>query len=102
MFSGRNLTVACQPQPDLRLYPTSYPSSTVGGWLAQGGAGIGSFEAGWFRENVLSARVVLPDGDIRAFAGSDLDLVADAEGTTGFISEVTIAFNPWSVWMWSQ
>lgn len=23
----------------LRLYPSSYPSATVGGWLAQGGAG---------------------------------------------------------------
>ncbi len=34
----------------LRLYPSSYPSSTVGGWLAQGGAGIGSYEAGWFCE----------------------------------------------------
>ena len=44
----------------LRLYPSSYPSSTVGGWLAQGGAGIGSFEAGWFKESVLSARVVMP------------------------------------------
>ena len=33
----------------LRLYPTSYPASTVGGWLAQGGAGIGSYEFGWFR-----------------------------------------------------
>ncbi|MGD0660133.1 MAG: FAD-dependent oxidoreductase, partial [Syntrophorhabdales bacterium] len=29
----------------LKLYPSSYPSSTAGGWLAQGGAGIGSFEA---------------------------------------------------------
>src|SRR4030042_6570146 len=37
----------------LRLYPTSYPSSTVGGWLAQGGAGIGSYEAGWFKDNVV-------------------------------------------------
>ena len=37
----------------LRLYPTSYPSSSVGGWLAQGGAGIGSYEFGWFRENVV-------------------------------------------------
>jgi FAD/FMN-containing dehydrogenase len=46
----------------LRLYPTSYPSSTVGGWVAQGGAGIGSYESGWFQDNVLSARVVLPDG----------------------------------------
>ena len=26
----------------LKLYPSSYPGSTVGGWLAQGGAGIGS------------------------------------------------------------
>ena len=40
----------------LRLYPTSYPSSSVGGWLAQGGAGIGSYEYGYFRESVLSAR----------------------------------------------
>ena len=78
----------------LRLYPTSYPSSTVGGWLAQGGAGIGSFEAGWFKENVLSARVVMPNGDIREFSGTDLDLVADAEGTTGFISEVTVRVQP--------
>lgn len=39
----------------LRLYPTSYPSSTVGGWLAQGGAGIGSYEYGYFRDNVVSA-----------------------------------------------
>ncbi|MEO0232294.1 MAG: FAD-dependent oxidoreductase, partial [candidate division WOR-3 bacterium] len=40
----------------LRLYPTSYPSSTVGGWLAQGGAGIGSYEYGYFSQNVISAK----------------------------------------------
>ncbi len=49
----------------LRLYPTSYPSSSVGGWLAQGGAGIGSFEYGYFKENVVGARVVLPTGEVR-------------------------------------
>ena len=38
----------------LRLYPTSAPGSTVGGWLAQGGAGIGSHAYGWFKENVVS------------------------------------------------
>jgi Fe-S oxidoreductase/FAD/FMN-containing dehydrogenase len=74
----------------LRLYPTSYPSSTVGGWLAQGGAGIGSFESGWFRDNVVSARVVQPDGKVREFRGADLGMIADAEGITGLISEVTI------------
>src|SRR5512137_1627972 len=78
----------------LRLYPSSYPSSTVGGWLAQGGAGIGSYEAGWFCENVISARVVLPDGTVREFAGPELDLIAEAEGTTGLISQVTIRVQP--------
>jgi len=78
----------------LRLYPTSYPGSTAGGWLAQGGAGIGSYEAGWFPENVLSARVVLPDGTVRELNGPELDLVAEAEGTTGLISELTIRVQP--------
>ena len=74
----------------LRLYPSSYPAATVGGWLAQGGAGIGSFESGWFQDNVLSARVVLPTGEIKEFSGPDLAMVVEAEGTTGFITQVTL------------
>ncbi|MBM3297894.1 MAG: FAD-binding oxidoreductase, partial [Candidatus Aminicenantes bacterium] len=74
----------------LRLYPTSYPSSSVGGWLAQGGAGIGSFEFGWFADNVLSARIVLPSGEVREVSGKDLEVVSEAEGITGFISRVTL------------
>jgi Fe-S oxidoreductase/FAD/FMN-containing dehydrogenase len=81
-LAGRGLT--------LRLYPTSYPSSSVGGWLAQGGAGIGSYEYGWFADNVVSARVVLAGGAVRELSGVDLGLVADAEGTTGLISRVTV------------
>ncbi|KPJ60761.1 MAG: Fe-S oxidoreductase [Latescibacteria bacterium DG_63] len=78
----------------LRLYPTSYPSSSVGGWLAQGGAGIGSYQYGYIRQNVVSARVVLPTGQVKEFTGDDLDLVADAEGITGFISQVTLRVHP--------
>ncbi|MCR4438042.1 MAG: FAD-binding and (Fe-S)-binding domain-containing protein [bacterium] len=78
----------------LRLYPTSYPSSSVGGWLAQGGAGIGSYEYGYFRDNVVSARVVLPSGETRDLSGNDLDLVADMEGTTGILSQVTLRVKP--------
>jgi Fe-S oxidoreductase/FAD/FMN-containing dehydrogenase len=74
----------------LRLYPTSYPSSSAGGWLAQGGAGIGSYEYGWFRENVIGARLILPSGEVRDLRGDDLDLVADANGTTGVISQLTL------------
>jgi Fe-S oxidoreductase/FAD/FMN-containing dehydrogenase len=78
----------------LRLYPTSYPSSTVGGWLAQGGAGIGSYECGWFRDNVLSARVVMPNGQVKEFNGQELELISEAEGITGFISRVTLKVQP--------
>jgi len=74
----------------LRLYPSSAPSSTVGGWLAQGGFGYGSFAYGAFPANVASARVVLPSGEVRTLCGEDLDLIADAEGITGVITKVTV------------
>ena len=78
----------------LRTYPSSAPSSTVGGWLAQGGLGFGAYEFGTFRENVVSCRAVLPTGEVREFSGSDLDLISDAEGITGLITEVTIRLRP--------
>ena len=74
----------------LCMYPSSYPSATVGGWLAQGGAGFGSYAFGYFREIVISARVVMPTGEVRTFAGKELDLVSDAEGITGLISQITL------------
>lgn len=74
----------------LRTYPSSAPSSTVGGWLAQGGVGFGAYEYGAFCENVVSCRVVLPSGEVRVFSGDDLDLVSDAEGITGLITEVMV------------
>src|SRR5829696_7121807 len=37
-----------------RVYPTSAPRSTVGGWLAENGIGVGSYEYGWLLQNVLS------------------------------------------------
>ena len=73
----------------LRMYPSSYPSSSVAGWLAQGGSGFGSYEFGTFKENVTAARVVLPTGEVKEFTGDELlGLVADAEGITGIITEV--------------
>jgi Fe-S oxidoreductase/FAD/FMN-containing dehydrogenase len=78
----------------LRTYPSSAPSSTVGGWLAQGGLGFGAYEFGEFYENVVSCRVVLPSGEVREFRGDTLDLIRGAEGTTGLITEVTIRVRP--------
>ncbi|NTW28536.1 MAG: FAD-binding oxidoreductase [Coriobacteriia bacterium] len=79
----------------LRLYPSSHSSSSVAGWLAQGGSGFGSYEYGAFKDNVVSARVVLPSGEVKEFAGGELlDYIADAEGITGIITEVTFKVRP--------
>lgn len=78
----------------LRLYPTSYPSSSVGGWLAQGGGGVGSYQYGWFRDNVVSAQVALPGGELCTFHGEDLACVSGACGITGVIVSVTLRLRP--------
>lgn len=76
---------------DLVLYPSSLPSSTVGGFLAQGGTGFGGYEFGLLKENVIEAKVILPNGELKTFSGSELQLyIADLEGITGIITEVTL------------
>ncbi|MBE0524172.1 MAG: FAD-binding oxidoreductase [Methanosarcinales archaeon] len=74
----------------LRVMPTSSPASTAGGWLAQGGAGLGSFAYGAFRDNVISAKTVLANGTVKEFSGNDLDNLYGAMGTTGLITELKI------------
>ncbi len=71
-------------------YPSSYPAGTLGGWLAQGGAGFGSFETGWFRDNVTSVKLVTFNGQIKILKDKELDLVSEMGGITGFISEITL------------
>ncbi len=45
-------------------YPSSAPSSTVGGWVAAGGSGIGSTKYGGIAEQVTDLEIVLPNGEI--------------------------------------
>jgi len=74
----------------LRVYPTSAPRSTVGGWLARDGLGVGSYEYGWLSENVDAVEVVLPGGARRVVEGRDLGLIIGAEGATGIIVGATL------------
>jgi hypothetical protein len=48
------------------------PSRYRRGWLATDGLGVGSFEFGRLRENVLSASVVLPGGERREVPGEEV------------------------------
>jgi len=78
----------------LRVYPTSARGATVGGWVAEGGYGVGSFEYGPIGDNVLAVELVTPTGEIKNVTGEELRLVNGWEGITGFITKVTLAVRP--------
>ena len=61
---GRLLEILEDEGLSLPTYPSSAPSSTVGGWVAAGGTGIGSTKYGGIRDQVIDLEVVLPDGEI--------------------------------------
>ena len=69
----------------LAVYPTSAPRATVGGWLAQDGLGVGSFEHGWVSENVVSASVVMVGGELHEARGEELRSFFSPEGARGLI-----------------
>jgi glycolate oxidase len=81
----------------IRSYPSSARSATVGGWLAMLGYGIGSLKYGPLIEQVLSARIVLPDGQVRELTRTSdppLTWIAASEGTLGIITEVELQVCP--------
>lgn len=78
----------------LPVMPTSAPAATIGGFVAQGGAGIGSAASGTLRDNLVAVTAVLGDGTVRVFEGDDLDVVYGFEGITGIITSVTCRVRP--------
>lgn len=71
----------------LRVYPTSAPSSTVGGWIAQGGYGVGSLRYGSIADNVERLRVADFNG-IKDTEG--VKYYTGLEGTTGLITRAWV------------
>ena len=73
----------------LAVYPTSAPRATVGGWLAVGGSGVGSYQYGMLSENVLSADVVLAEG-CRTVSGEELGSVLESGSVGGIVVAATL------------
>jgi FAD/FMN-containing dehydrogenase len=72
------------------IVPTSAPSSTVGGWFAMGGVGLGSLLYGSIQDVVLEIDVVGLDGRVRTLAGEDLALHYQACGILGVITRLRL------------
>lgn len=73
----------------LRVYPTSAPSSTVAGWIAQGGYGVGSLKYGGIADNVEKLRIADFSG-VREVSGNELKYYLGMEGITGIITKAWV------------
>ncbi len=88
----------------LPVVPLGAPASTIGGWYANGGVGIGSCKYGDARELVLDMEAVLPSGEIVRTADRTVDLAVayanlnpaffGSEGTIGIITSLTLQLLP--------
>jgi glycolate oxidase len=88
----------------LPVYPYFALGSTIGGWIASGGVGIGAYKYGTSRDLLLNAEVVLEDGTTVTTGSDALDLGTahlnlgslywGSEGTLGVLTRATLRLFP--------
>ena len=88
---------------EVRLFPSTRRSATIGGYIAGGSSGVGSVTWGLLRDpgNVIGARVVTMEQEPRILElrGEAVQQVNHAYGTTGVITELEIPLAPAYDWI---
>src|SRR5258708_9543483 len=78
--------------------PSSQPSCTIGGNIAENAGGIHCLKYGTTTDHVIGARVVLADGSIVDLGGAIgydlLGVFVGSEGTFGIATEATVKLSP--------
>lgn len=79
--------------------PSSQPSCTIGGNIAENAGGIHCLKYGTTTDHVIAARVVLSDGQIVDLGGGApgydlLGVFVGSEGTFGIATEATVRLSP--------
>ena len=85
-------------------YPSSFPSATLGAWIATNGMGIGSYKYGAAKDNILNLEVILSDGTILETGNNHMgtycegfnlnQLFSGSEGTLCLFGTVTFRIYP--------
>ncbi len=88
-------------------YPSSFPSATLGAWIATNGMGIGSYKYGAAKDNILNMEVVLSDGTILETGDNHMgsyksgynlnQIFSGSEGTLCVFGTVTFRIYPMGV-----
>jgi FAD/FMN-containing dehydrogenase len=87
---------------ELRLWPSTKRTATIGGFLAGGGAGVGGITHGTLRErgNLLGARVATMQDPPRIIEveGDEASPVNRTYGTTGVMTRIRLPLTPAQAW----
>jgi FAD/FMN-containing dehydrogenase len=98
-----NIDKAVQPSAqELRMFPSTRGTASIGGFVAGGSGGVGSINWGGLRDfgNVLRLRLMTMEPSPRAIelTGEDLHKAVHAYGTNGIITEVEAPLAPHYEW----
>jgi len=89
---------------ELRMYPSTYRTATIGGFIGGGSGGIGSITFGQLRDrgNLQAVRVVTLEDQPRILElrGDQVQQVNHAYGTNGIITSLDIPLGP--AYPWSE
>ena len=87
---------------EIRLYPSTKRTASIGGFICGGSGGIGSVSWGGLRDqgNLLAVRVVTLQDPPQAIelVGAETDAINHAYGTTAIITELEIPVQPAVPW----
>lgn len=87
---------------ELRFFPSTWKTATVGGFVAGGSSGIGAMNYGTLSSpgNVLGVRLLTLEDEPRfiELRGADVLKVVHAYGTNGLITEIEMALAPLQPW----
>jgi FAD/FMN-containing dehydrogenase len=87
---------------ELRMFPSTYRTATIGGFVAGGSGGVGSINYSGLAErgSIAGARVVTLEAEPRVIElrGFDAHCVQHAYGTNGIITELEMSLAPALAW----
>src|SRR5581483_11931604 len=82
---------------EIRIYPSTYLTATVVGFVCGGSGGIGSITHGFLADGNVLAASVFPVTDHptpQSVSGAELGEYIHAYGTTGVLADVTVPLTP--------
>lgn len=88
---------------EIRMYPSTYRTATIGGFIGGGSGGVGSIAYGQLRDrgNIVALRIITMEDQprIMELRGDDVYKVAHAWGINGIITELEIPLGPAYPWV---